>query len=135
MSGKSGTVGQDIIAIFDRSPVARIPSNDSLRGDGSPWSKADAIEAAERGELSTNGHDVTAEVQGLFTPKKDPKARLSKPASLDGALASFDTPSRLENRASSLMTPRTATDGLLAQIPSGTYFEALTAPSVMYREL
>lgn len=112
MKGRSGRVGQDIVEFFDQSSLTRVPSDNSLRGDGAIWTDIKAIPAALRGEYSLVTFDDVHTLGGLVVNGMDHKGRLSRPASLDGGLAvsetSSNSPSRVDIRASSTGTFLTA---------------------------
>ena len=98
MTGTDRTVDQDLIDLFDRSPIATLPSDNSLGADNALWTAVDACAAVLDAKYNTDNFDDTAEVKGLFTDKTKDHARLSKPASLDEGLAMFDTPSNMQSR-------------------------------------
>lgn len=112
MRGKSGRVSQDIVEFFDQSLLTRVSSDNSLRGDGTIWTDHKAISAALRGEFSLVTLDNAHTVQGLAVNEMNHKGRLSRPASLDGGLADYETSSnsssRADIRASSIGTFLTA---------------------------
>ena len=112
MKGRSGRVGQDIVEFFDQFSLTRVPSDNSLRGDGAIWTDIKAIPAALSGEYSLMTLDDFHTIQGLVVNGMDHKGRLSRPASLDGGLAvsetSSNSPSRVDIRASSTGTFLTA---------------------------
>ena len=114
MKGRSGRVGQDIVEFFDHSSLTRVPSDNSLRGDGAIWTDIKAIPAALRGEYGLVTLDDVHTIEGLFINGMDHKGRLSRPASLDGGLAvsetSSNSPSRVDIRASSTGTFLTAVE-------------------------
>lgn len=106
MSAKSGHVAKDLVELFNKSPLTRIKTNDSLRA-GATWSDFDGIPEALEGEYSNENLDTVENSTDIVMNKTNLKARLSKPASLDGALA-FSEPS---STSPSIVDIRTSTTG------------------------
>ena len=94
MSDRSAKATQDIIEFFDRSELTKIPSDSSLRVHGARWSN---ISIAPTGDFSMDDLSGIQEVQGLSLNKATLQARLSRPASLDGAFAYTETPSAADS--------------------------------------
>ena len=94
MSDRTAKATQDIIKFFDRSPLTKVPSDSSLRA---PGARSSDVSVALSEDFSMHDLSDIREVQGLSLNRTNSQARLSRPASLDGAFAYTETPSATDS--------------------------------------